>query len=146
MSITPPDGESLVDPTTDWEAPDNRFEVALPERGTFVVRLRFAQPLDPRTVNVVSVRLFQTATGVREGPEVPVTNGPHDPSSGLPEGLPVPSTVRLRQTRLGDVVVELVPNARPDPNSRYEVWVGGSLRGLDGEPLDEASTFTFETF
>src|SRR6185295_3469871 len=62
INQTPPNGEAFVDPTTDWEDPDNQFTVLLPARRTFTVRLRFAQPLDPRSISPATFSMTKTAS------------------------------------------------------------------------------------
>jgi len=118
--VTPPNGERLVDPTTDWENPSNRLAVAPQDRTPFVARVRFNQPLDPRTVNSLRVLLRQTSAAVGTPDE-------HDVVVG------VVSEVRLRQTRLGEVVVEIQPAVALAPSAAYEILVTGEVQPLHGE-------------
>ena len=129
--VTPPSGELLVDPTSDWESPDNMFTVPIPERRPFVVRVRFNQPLDPRSVTKTSFTLTQTRAFVGAADE-------HDVS------VPVPVDVRLTQTRLGDVEVDLRPVRTLDPAAAYEVRIRDLVLSLTGkwQPDTLRSTFT----
>src|SRR5262249_20620143 len=72
INQTPPTAETFVDATTDWEDPDNQFTVLLPARRTFSVRLRFAQPLDPRTVSPTTFNISKTAILDSLGNETPL--------------------------------------------------------------------------
>src|SRR5262245_1028569 len=128
VNITPPDGESFIDPTTDWEDPDNQFTTPIPSRRSFVVRLRFSRPLDPRTVDAAHVTLKKTATLDSVGNETPVS-------------VPVATGVWLSQSRMGEVLVEVTPFTNLDPQSKYAVEVLGTVKALDGTPLGETVVF-----
>jgi hypothetical protein len=130
VNVTPPDGETDIDPTTDWEAPDNQYTTPLPQRRPFVVRLRFAAPLDPRTVDVTHVTLTKTAVVEGTGVEFPVH-------------VPVAIHVSLSQTRLGEIRVDVTPASNLEPESRYEVRVLGGTRALDGHAMDADFVSTF---
>jgi hypothetical protein len=132
VDVTPPHGERLVDPTTDWEDPDDRHHVALADRRPFRVRLRFDRPLDPRTVSPQNVWLTMTESGV----DTPT----HYWINSL-----VPSDVRLRQSRLGVVEVELAPHLLLDPKGVYEVFVFSRLAALDGRVGSSDRLFAFAT-
>ncbi len=119
INITPPNGEAFVDSTTDWEDPDNQFEVPLPARRTFTVRIRFPHALDPRTVNTDSFKVFKTKTQPGTGSE-----------RTLDPAIEVPAGVFLNQQRLGIVEVELTPAQNLDPESEYAVTVAGNVRTL----------------
>jgi hypothetical protein len=122
----------LVDPTTDWESPDNRFTVPQPNRRPFVVRVRFNQPLDPRTVTPTTFNLTQRRASIGTANERQLQ-------------LPVPVDVRLRQSRLGDVEVEVSPRGVTlDPGAEYEITVRNLVRALDGRSnaFDAISSFT----
>ena len=129
--VTPPNGERLVDPTTDWESPSNRIIVAEADRAPFVARVRFNQPLDPRSVNPTSFTITQTSGQVGTADERPVWIG-------------VPTDVRLRQSRLGDVEVEITPRIPLDPSAVYRITVRNIARALDGRsnPVDYISEFS----
>ena len=73
INQTPPNGEAFIDSTTDWEDPDNQFTVLLPARRTFTVRLRFAQPLDPRSVSPATFTMTKTAQIDAAGVETAVS-------------------------------------------------------------------------
>jgi hypothetical protein len=123
--MTPPPGESFVDPTTDWEDPDDQFTVPVAARRKFVIRLRFARPLDPRTVDEAHFTLTKTATYDAAGNETATS-------------VPAQVGVRLFQLRMGEVVVEMQPVRDLDPQSKYRLDVLGTVRGLDGTPLSAA--------
>lgn len=122
INMTPPEGEFNVEPTTDWENPDNLENVLGPARRTFSIRLRFNQPLDPRTVDSSTFQLFKTV------------NNPQDPGGGtrLDPPLLVATGTFLNQQRLGLVEVEVTPAQNLDPNSQYEMRVGSTVSGLNG--------------
>lgn len=123
INMTPPEGEFNVEESTDWENPDN-LEQVLPEaRRTFSIRLRFNQPLDPRTVDGSTFQLFKTV------------NNPQDPSGGtrLDPPLLVATGTFLNQQRLGRVEVEITPAQNLDPNSQYEMRVSSTVTGLNGQ-------------
>lgn len=122
INQTPPNGESFVDPTTDWEEPDNQFIVPIPQRRPFEVRLRFDRPLDPRTVNESTFTITKKAVISGLGVETPVN-------------VPLAVGVFLAQKRLGEVLVEITPATNLDPSSRYEVAVSGAVKSLDGTPM-----------
>ncbi len=122
VNQTPPNGESFIDPTTDWEDPDNQFTVPIPQRRYFVLRLRFDRPLDPRTVNASTITIVKRASLDAVGNETPVN-------------VPVAAGVFLLQKRLGDVLVEVTPETNLDPQSRYEIVVSGDVKGLDGTKM-----------
>jgi hypothetical protein len=130
VNTTPPSGESEVDPTTDWEDPDNQFTTPVPMRRLLAIRLRFAAPLDPRTVNAAHFTLTKTATVDAFGVETPVR-------------IPVVVSVFLSQTRLGEVRVTLTPSVSLDRGSKYEVRAQSGLRALNGHTtyVDSGSTF-----
>lgn len=132
VNVTPPNGEPLVDATTDWEDPDNMFEVPLAARRTFTVRLRFAHPLDPRTVTATQFRLTKVAVAVGTENETQVFET-------------VDVGVFLAQTRLGEVRVDVTPAQNLDPQSRYRVEVTGNVRSLSGELLGPDWVSVFET-
>jgi hypothetical protein len=121
INQTPPNGEAFVDPTTDWEDPDNQFTVPIPARRTFSIRLRFAQPLDPRTINPANFLVTKIATIDSVGNETALTN-------------PVPVAVGtfLNQHRLGIVEVEITPATNLDPASKYQVEVRNVVASLGG--------------
>jgi hypothetical protein len=125
VDMTPPPGESFVDPTTDWEDPDDQFTVPVAARRKFVIRLRFARPLDPRTVDEAHFTLTKTATYDAAGNETATS-------------VPAQVGVRLFQLRMGEVVVEMQPVRDLDPQSKYRLDVLGTVRGLDGTPLSAA--------
>ncbi len=132
VNVTPPNGEGLVDATTDWEDPDNAFLVPQPARRTFTVRVRFAGPLDPRTVDETTFTLTKTKTAPGAPSEQTVNE-------------PVTVGVFLAQTRLGEVRVELTPAVNLDPDSEYQVVVENGVRGLNGEQIGPAFASTFRT-
>jgi hypothetical protein len=117
ICMTPPNGESFVDATTDWEDPDNQFEVPLQARRTFTVRLRFAQPLDPRSVNTTNFTITKTKTNPGQPNEESVN-------------VPVAVGTFLNQVRPGIVEVEVTPATNLDPFSQYTVTVRGNVRTL----------------
>ncbi len=122
INQTPPNGETFIDPTTDWEDPDNSFVTAVAARRTFTVRLRFAQPLDPRTISTVNF----TLTKVKSNPGTP---------SETVQNVLVPIGTFLNQKRLGLVQVDVTPVTNLDPASQYELKVSSLLRSLHGELL-----------
>jgi hypothetical protein len=122
VNVTPPQGEGFVDPTTDWEDPDNQFVVPIPQRRVFVVRLRFSKPLDPRTVDAAHFTLTKVATLDAGGGSSPVI-------------VPIALGVFLAQRRMGEVLVEVTPTTNLDPQSFYELRVLGTVKSLDGTPL-----------
>jgi Big-like domain-containing protein len=132
VDVTPPDGERMVDPGTDWEGPDNRFVVPQPQRPAFVVRIRFNEPLDPRTVDSASCRLTQIRAGIGTADERSVA-------------VAQPTTVRVVQSRLGEVRIEMTATLRPDPSSQYEVVVGDQVRALNGRALGGELVTRFTT-
>jgi hypothetical protein len=121
VNVTPPNGEIEVDPSTDWEDPDNQFTTPIPMRRKPVVRLRFSRPLDPRTVDAAHFTMTRTAVFDPFGNETPHQD-------------PVAVDVVLAQSRLGEIRVELRPAAIFDPSSRFEVRVLATTRSLDGTP------------
>src|SRR5262245_63940773 len=130
INQTPPNGESFVDPTTDWEDPDNQFTIPIPARRTFSIRLRFAQPLDPRTVSPTSFTVTKRATIDAVGNETAVN-------------VPVAVGTFLNQHRLGIVEVEITPATNLDPQSKYEVVARNLVRSLGGasNPTDYTTSF-----
>ena len=102
VTMTPPNGEAFVDATTDWEDPDNQFEVPIAARKTFTVRLRFAQPIDPRTVSPDNFTITKRKTK-------PGTDDERDVF------VPVAVGTFLNQTRKGIVEVEVTPATNLDP-------------------------------
>jgi hypothetical protein len=132
VDVTPPNGERLVDPSTDWENPDNRFTVPAPQRRPFVARVRFNQPLDPRTVSPTSFNMTQTRASIGTANERTVQ-------------MPVPVDVRLRQSRLGDVEVEIQPRIPLDPAAAYEIRVRNLVDTLDGRSKFDDLRSEFET-
>ena len=130
INQTPPNGESFVDPTTDWEDPDNQYFIPLPARRTFSIRLRFAQPLDPRTVSPTSFTVTKKATLDSVGNETAVN-------------VPVAVGTFLNQHRLGIVEVEITPATNLDPQSKYEVVARNLVRSLGGasNPTDYTTSF-----
>jgi hypothetical protein len=130
INQTPPNGESYVDPTTDWEDPDNQFTVPIPQRRTFAIRLRFAQPLDPRTVSPTSFTVTKTGTIDAAGNETAVN-------------VPVAVGTFLNQHRLGIVEVEITPATNLDPQSKYTVVARNLIRSLGGASfsIDVPTTF-----
>lgn len=132
INVTPPNGETLVDPTTDWEQPDDLLNTPEAQRRPFRARIRFAHALDPRTIDTTTVRLTLTAAGVGTPQELPMS-----------QDLPV--EVALRQSRLGLVEVELTPVSPLDFNARYAVRVDGRVRSLGGELLGRDFLAEFTT-
>lgn len=133
VNVTPPDGEELVPVATDWEDPDDHNVVAPSAGSRFVVRLRFADALDPRTVHEGSFRLARVARDVGTPDETVVFE-------------PVECEVRLVQSRLGQVRVELLPVLGAlDGGSRYELRVGMTVRALDGAFLRDPFRSEFTT-
>jgi hypothetical protein len=132
INTTPPNGELLVDPTTDWEDPDNQFTVPIPQRKTFSVRMRFAQPLDPRTISPTTFTITKVATLDAAGNDV----------AGV--SIPVAVGTFLNQHRLGIVEVEITPAANLDPQSRYQVVARSLVHSLAGaaNQVDYVGTFT----
>ncbi len=132
INQTPPNAEAFVDSSTDWEDPDNAVFVPLTARKTFVIRLRFAQPLDPRTVNTSTFQVVKTKTS----PGTPTERSVN---------IPVPVGVFLSQNRLGLVEVEVTPATNLDPASQYDVVVLGSVRTLgalaNGTPANLAQDY-----
>lgn len=133
INLTPPNGETFVDPTTDWEDPDavvGPNQIPVSARKTFTVRLRFAQPLDPRSVNPTNFTLTRKAdpppVGQQPQPDVPVSVGTF-----------------LNQSRLGLVEVELTPATNLQPASQYLVAVKGVVKSLGGELLNLEVTRSF---
>jgi Bacterial Ig-like domain len=122
VNQTPPNGESFIDPTTDWEDPDNQFTVPIPQRRYFVYRLRFDRPLDPRTVNASTITVRKVASLDAFGNETPVN-------------VPVAAGVFLLQKRLGEILVEVTPETNLDPQSRYGLVVSGDVKSLDGTKM-----------
>ena len=135
IDVTPPNGERLVDPTTDWESPDNRYLVPASERKPFVARVRFNQPLDPRTVSPSTFTLTLRRTAVGTANERFVQ-------------LAVPVDVRLNQSRLGEVEVEIAPRAELDPSAEFELRVRNLVRALSGRQIttDLIDVFTTAPF
>ncbi len=131
VNVTPPNGEIDVDATTDWEDPDNQFELPLSARKRIVVRLRFAAPLDPRTVHPGNVLITKTKVHVGTEEEEDVF-------------WPVEAGVFLEQSRLGEVRVDVTPRRNLDPGCEYDVRVTDRVRSLNGSflSLDFRSTFT----
>jgi hypothetical protein len=130
INQTPPNGETFIDPTTDWEDPDNQGTTPVSARKTFTIRLRFAQPLDPRTVSPTNFTVRKTR------------NNPGTPNESSVD-IPVAVGTFLNQHRLGIVEVEITPATNLDPNGEYEVAVKGLVKSLGGEllNLDYKSTF-----
>lgn len=128
ICVTPPNGESFVDATTDWENPDNQFDVPLQARRTFTVRVRFAQPVDPRSVSPSNFQINKTKTNP----------GQPDEETLEPPGIPVAVGTFLSQVRPGIVEVEVTPATNLDPFSQYTLTVRGNVRTLgalaDGSP------------
>ncbi len=122
INQTPPNGETFVDPTTDWEDPDDIWQTAEAARRTFTVRLRFAQPLDPRDVNPTNFLLTKVTSGVGTPSEQAQT-------------IPIAVGTFLNQHRLGIVEVEVTPATNLDPLSRYQVAVSGRVKSLGGVNL-----------
>ena len=131
INQTPPNGEFLVDPTTDWEDPDNVFRVLPPQRRTFTIRLRFAQALDPRTINPANFLVTKTATAL------------NDQGEGTPVSVPVAVGTFLNQHRLGIVEVEITPATNLDSQSRYQVTVRTPVKSLGGENLPKEVNTSF---
>jgi hypothetical protein len=132
VNVTPPDGEVSVDPTTDWEDPDNRFTTPLPQRRLFVIRLRFSAPLDPRTVDASHFLLTKTAVIDDRGYETPVH-------------VAVAVGVFLAQTRGGEIRVDMSPATNLDPGSKYEVRARDTTRALNGRTRAADFTSQFVT-
>jgi len=130
INVTPPNGESFVDGTTDWEDPDDARDVPIPARRTFTMRIRFAQPLDPRTVTPSTFTLTKTKTRPGTTSETVVS-------------VPVAVGTFLSQRRLGIVEVEVTPATNLDPESEYELVVKGNVRTLGS--LADGSQATLET-
>jgi hypothetical protein len=132
VNMTPPDGEDTIDPSTDWENPDNQYLVSIPQRKPFVVRLRFSRPLDPRTVDAAHFTV--TKTGVVDfGGNVTSVN------------IPLAVSVTLTQTRMGEILVTMQPIGKPDPSAVYHVGVSETVRALDGRPLATGFDGSFTT-
>jgi hypothetical protein len=132
INTTPPNGELYVDPTTDWEDPDNQFTVAVAQRKTFSVRMRFAQPLDPRTISPTTFTITKVASLDSAGNDVAGVN------------VPIAVGTFLNQHRLGIVEVEITPATNLDPQSRYSVVARSLVHSLAGaaNPTDYVGTFT----
>lgn len=130
INQTPPNAEAYVDPTTDWEDPDNQFTVPIPARRTFTIRVRFAQPLDPRTISPTTFTVTKKASIDAAGNETAVN-------------VPVAIGTFLNQHRLGIVEVEITPATNLDPQSKYEVVVRNLVRSLGGatNATDTPTTF-----
>lgn len=82
-------------------------------------RLRFDQPLDPRTVTTDNARLSVSSL------------------SGNPA---IPITVRLRQSRLGTVEVEVTPLADLPPDQFLRLSLLSNIEDLAGNPLESYET------
>jgi hypothetical protein len=132
VNVTPPEGEMDVDPTTDWEEPDNRFLIPHSLRRDFVVRLHFSAPLDPRSVVASRFTVTRTRAGVGTPLEIILDE-------------PVAVTTTLRQSRMGDVVVEIRPVTNLDPSSEYVIRVSADLEALDGTELERPFLSSFRT-
>jgi hypothetical protein len=130
INQTPPNGESYVDPTTDWEDPDNQYTVPIPQRRTFAIRLRFAQPLDPRSVSPTTFTVTKTATIDAAGNEIPVS-------------IPIACGTFLNQHRLGIVEVEITPATNLDPQSKYQVEATNAIKSLGGASFSKNIDTTF---
>jgi len=132
INQTPPNGELFIDSTTDWEDPDNQFTVPIPQRKTFSVRMRFAQPLDPRTVTPTTFTVTKVATLDAAGHDVAGVN------------VPVAIGTFLNQHRLGIVEVEVTPATNLDPQSRYQVVARSLVHSLAGaaNAIDYVGSFT----
>jgi hypothetical protein len=134
VNVTPPNDETSVDLTTDWEDPDNRYTVPVLQRKPFVYRVRFSKPLDPRTVVPSTVSLLKVATLDAFG----------NPTL-LPSPQPVAAGVFLSQRRMGEVLVEVQPWDNLDPQARYELRVADTVKALDGTPSGMHFTASCET-
>ncbi|MCG3136172.1 MAG: hypothetical protein HMLKMBBP_04012 [Planctomycetes bacterium] len=132
INVTPPNGETFIDQTTDWEDPDDQSQVPLSARKPFTIRVRFAQPLDPRTVNSTSITLTKTRTN------------PSAPGGGTAVAVPVAVGTFLSQKRLGIVEIEVTPSTNLDPASQYTLQVDGSVASLHGERLDSGGGGAYE--
>jgi len=132
ICVTPPNGETFVDPTTDWEDPDNQALVPVSARKTFSVRLRFAQPLDPRTVTPTNFTIRQIKKDVGSASEAIIS-------------LPISSGTFLNQHRLGTVEVEITPATNLEGNGQFEVVVKGLVKSLGGELLNTDYKVSFVT-
>ncbi len=130
VNVTPPNGEAFVDGTTDWEDPDDARDVPIPARKTFSIRVRFAQPLDPRTVRPTTFTITKTKTNPGTASETVVS-------------VPVAVGTFLNQRRLGIVEVEVTPATNLDPQSEYELVIKGNVRTLGS--LADGSQATLET-
>jgi hypothetical protein len=124
INITPPNGETYVDPTTDWEDPDNQALVPVSARKTFTIRLRFAQALDPRTVSPTYFTITQTKQNVGSASEKVVS-------------IPIACGTFLNQQRLGKVEVEMTPATNLEGDGEFTVTVSNLVRSLGQEQLNE---------
>lgn len=133
LDVTPPDGETDVDPTIDWESPDDVFTTPMAQRARFRVRMRFQHPLDPRRIDPTTFRITLVTRNVGTDQEVAVFE---------PVTL---ESVALRQSRLGDVTVEITPEHTLDLGAEYSARALGIVRGLNGELLSVDYKIRFRT-
>lgn len=134
VNVTPPNAESFVEPSTDWEDPDNINVTPVAARRTFSVRMRFAQPLDPRSVSPTNFTLVK----IKSAPDTP-NEVVFDPP------IPVAVGTFLNQKRLGIVEVEITPATNLDPESAYQVIAKGLVKSLGGEFLGVDTKAIFNT-
>jgi hypothetical protein len=133
LDVTPPDGETHVDTSVDWESPDNEFLTPLDRRAPLRVRLRFQHPLDPRTVNATTFRMALIER-----------NSDTEQAQSVFEPVTIESVV-LRQSRRGDVTVEVTPAGILESGALYSVVALGTVRGLNGELLGADHESSFKT-
>lgn len=131
INTTPPNGETYVDPTTDWEDPESSA-VPPAARKTFTIRIRFAQPIDPRTVSPTTFTLRK------------IKNNPNQ-SNEQAVDIPVAAGTFLSQRRLGIVEVEVTPATNLDGNGQYELTVRGLVKSLGGVLLNTDYKISFIT-
>jgi hypothetical protein len=131
VNITPPNGETFVDPTTDWEDPDSTL-IPVTARRTFTIRMRFAQPIDPRSVSPSNFTVRK------------IKNNPGQPTE-QPVDIPIAVGTFLNQHRLGIVEVEITPATNLDGNGQYEVAAKGLVKSLGGELLNTDYKVSFIT-
>ncbi|MCE9635955.1 MAG: Ig-like domain-containing protein [Planctomycetes bacterium] len=132
ICVTPPNGETYVDPATDWEDPHDKAIDNDAALKTFSVRLRFSQPLDPRTVTPSNFTIRQVRQGVGTSSESIVS-------------IPKPAGTFLNQHRLGTVEVEVTPALDLEGSGQYEVVVKGLVKSLGGELLNTDYKVSFIT-
>src|SRR5262249_54850469 len=110
----------------------NQYNVPVAQRRTFSIRLRFAQPLDPRTVSPTTFTVTKVEALDSTGKDILAVN------------IPVAVGTFLNQHRLGVVEVEVTPATNLDPQSRYQVVARNLVASIGGStnPTDYIASFT----